>query len=166
VTASRLSSANVVTGRGFGLYDSKAPSATVADIEVNKKTGKILVKHVYSATSGNLVINPGLVQNQVVGAMVQMTGRTLTEQLTYTKTHVTGLDWVTYPIQRFKEHPNVTALVVQRRDLPPIGVGEPVSESIPAAIANAFFDATGVRVHDAPMTPGRVRAALKAASGR
>jgi len=90
VTASRLSDANVVTGRGFALYDSKSASGTIADVEVDKSTGKITVKHVYSATSGNLVISPGLVENQIVGAITQMTSRTLHEQLTYTKTNVTG----------------------------------------------------------------------------
>jgi CO/xanthine dehydrogenase Mo-binding subunit len=163
VPASNLSDAKVVTGRGFAAYDSKSASATVADVQVDKSSGKIVVEHVYSATSGNLVISPGLVENQIVGAIIQMTSRTLQEQLVYSKTNVTGLDWVTYPILRFKEHPRVTSVVVQHSDLPPIGVGEPVSDSIPAAIANAFFDATGVRIHDAPMTPGRVRAALEAA---
>jgi CO/xanthine dehydrogenase Mo-binding subunit len=66
---------------------------------------------------------------------------------------------------RFKDHPTITAIVVQEADLPPSGIGEPVGLIAAAAVANAFFDATGVRLHTAPYTPARVRAALKAAGG-
>jgi nicotinate dehydrogenase subunit B len=159
-----IDAAPVVSGRGFGVFDSVSPSATVADVEVNTKTGKLTVKHIFSAASGNLNINPGLVENQITGAAVQMTSRTVLEELRYSRSRVTSLDWVTYPILRFKDAPDVTPVVVQRIDQPPIGVGEPVSESIPAAIANAFFDATGVRMHTTPMTPPRVRGALEAAA--
>jgi len=77
---------------------------------------------------------------------------------------VTSQDWVTYPILRFKDTPLVTDVVVQRTDQPSLGSGEPVTCPLIGAIANAFFDATGVRMHEAPMTPGRVRATLKAAA--
>ena len=92
-----------------------------------------------------------------------ITSRTLVEQLSFSKTNVTSLDWATYPILRFKEAPKVTPIVVQRTDLQPGGVGEPVSMAATAAIANAVFDATGVRMRQAPFTPAKVRAALKAA---
>jgi CO/xanthine dehydrogenase Mo-binding subunit len=64
---------------------------------------------------------------------------------------------------RFKDHPKVSTAIVQRTDLAPTGSGEPPQAPIVAAIANAFFDATGVRIREAPMTPGRVRAVLAAA---
>ena len=70
---------------------------------------------------------------------------------------------MTYPILRFKDTPLVTDVVVQRTDQPSLGSGEPVTCPLIGAIANAFFDATGVRMHEAPMTLGRVRATLKAA---
>ncbi|HWE81908.1 MAG TPA: hypothetical protein VG265_09680, partial [Gaiellaceae bacterium] len=76
---------------------------------------------------------------------------------------VTSLDWISYPILRFKDSPNVTYKVVQRTDLVPTGSGEPPQAPMPAAIGNALFDATGVRVRTAPLTPARVRAALQAA---
>ena len=66
-------------------------------------------------------------------------------------------------MMRFKDAPKVTHTVTQRLDLPPTGAGEPPDAAIPAAIANAFFDATGVRIREAPLTPGRVRAVLRAA---
>jgi len=78
---------------------------------------------------------------------------------------VTSQDWVTYPILRFKDTPLVTDVVVQRTDQPSLGSGEPVTCPLIGAIANAFFDATGVRMHAAPMTLGRVRATLNAAAG-
>jgi CO/xanthine dehydrogenase Mo-binding subunit len=87
----------------------------------------------------------------------------LNEEVRFNTTRITSLDWVTYPVLRFKDHPKVTTIVVQRPDLPAAGVGEEGQASIGAAIANAFFDATGVRIREAPMTPARVRATLKAA---
>ena len=167
VAASNLSSANVVTGRGFAAYYdnqwTNSVAATVADVEVNKKTGKITAKHIYQGVSAGLIVSPGLVENQIVGAMVYIASRTLVEQIAFTKNHVTSLDWTTYPIMRFKDSPKVTPIVVQRTDLQPRGVGEPVSMAATAALANAFFDATGARVRQAPLTPGRVREVLKAA---
>jgi isoquinoline 1-oxidoreductase beta subunit len=70
---------------------------------------------------------------------------------------------VTYPLLRFKDSPTVTNVVVQRTDLQPTGSGEPPTAPAAAAIANAFFDSTGVRIHEAPITAGRVRATLKPA---
>jgi nicotinate dehydrogenase subunit B len=168
VAASNLSDANVVNGRGFAwFYDDASASAgtqaaAVADIEVNKKTGKIKVKHVYGGASSGLIVSPGLIENQISGAIVYITSRLLVEELRFTKTHVTSLDWVTYPILRFKDAPEVTPVVVQRTHLQPLGAGEPVTMAATGAIANAFFDATGVRVRQAPLTPSRVKAALRA----
>ena len=106
-------------------------------------------------------VNPGLVENQLVGGVTQITSRVLVEQMRFSRTNVVSTDFVTYPILRFKDAPMVTPIVVQRMDVQPEGVGEPTTIAAPAAIANAFFDATGVRIRQAPMTPGRVRAALK-----
>ena len=172
VTASNLSDANVVSGRGFAWSNADNPTsdaavATIADIEVNKKTGKITVKHVYAAASAGLAVYPGGIENQIVGGMVQTISRLLVEQYRYTPTKVTSLDFVSYPILRFKDAPKVTPIVVQWDTYAPTpfaaGVGEPVTVAAPAAVANAFFDATGVRMRTAPMTPARVRATLKAA---
>jgi CO/xanthine dehydrogenase Mo-binding subunit len=166
VMGSKLSDANVVAGRGVAwsnVYGANNPSAAVADITVNKKTGKITIKHVYQAFSAGLSVYPGGVENQMVGGMIQALSRLMVEQLRFNTTHQTSLDFVTYPILRFKDSPTVTTMVLQRNDLQPQGVGEPVAVVAPAAVANAFFDATGVRMRTAPLTPARVRAALKAA---
>jgi CO/xanthine dehydrogenase Mo-binding subunit len=168
VAASRLSDATVVSGRGVAWSDiyttaGQTKSAAVADVEVNKKTGKITVKHVYEAFTAGLSVNPGLVENQLVGGITQILSRLFTEQLRFSKTHITSGDFVTYPILRFKDHPGITPIVVQETDQPPSGVGEPVTLVAAAAVANAVFDATGVRLRTAPYTPARVRAALEAA---
>jgi nicotinate dehydrogenase subunit B len=156
---------DVVTGRGFGFgrHGTAAYAAAVADIEVNKKTGKITVKHIYLGMDAGLSVNPELVENQMSGAAIQGVSRALFEVVAFNKANVTSLDWVTYPILRFQDSPKVTLALVQRTDQLPLGVGEPMHTPPAPAIANAFFDATGVRIREAPMSPPRVRAVLKAA---
>jgi nicotinate dehydrogenase subunit B len=158
--ASQLSNADVVTGRGVA---SNGLNANLAEIEVNKKTGKITVTHIYGVQDNGLTINPGLVENQMSGSLIMGVSRALVEEVSFTRTRVTSLDWVSYPILRFKDHPSVTTIIVDRPDQPPSGAGEASQGPTPAAIANAFFDATGVRIRQAPMAPGRVRATLRAA---
>ena len=164
VSGSKLSKENIVTGRGIAnSHHGGAYAACVTDIEVNKKSGKILVTHIYAAQDSGFAVNPSLIYNQMIGNVIQGTSRALWEEVTFNKNNVTSIDWVTYPILRFKDHPKVTNVLVQRTDQPSLGSGEPVTCPLTGAIANAFFDATGVRMHECPMTPGRVRATLKAA---
>ena len=94
--------------------------------------------------------------------LIQATSRALIEEVQFTRTNVTSLDWKTYPVLRFADHPGVTPIVVQRLDERSTGAGEEVMGAAVGAIANAFFDATGARLREYPMTPDRVRAALKA----
>jgi CO/xanthine dehydrogenase Mo-binding subunit len=129
-------------------------------IEVNRRTGNIVAKRLFGALDAGLTVNPALVENQIVGMMVQATSRVLKEEVTFDKTGVTSLDWMSYPILRFAEHPEVAPVVVQRLDEPSTGAGEEVMGATAAAIANAFFDATGARLQQYPMTPPRVLAAL------
>jgi CO/xanthine dehydrogenase Mo-binding subunit len=96
------------------------------------------------------------------GQMVQSASRVLKEEVTFDRSHVTSLDWVSYPILRFAEHPEVVPVVVQRPEYQSTGAGEEVMGATAAAIANAFFDATGARLRQYPMTPERVRTALAA----
>ncbi len=164
VAASNLSSANVVTGRGIALGGfANSQAGVVVDITVNKKTGKITVDHAYTAqVAGLSVYLPGI-ENQLEGNLVMGASRALMEQVVFNKAQVTSLDWVTYPILRFVDSPKVSRLVVQRTDLVSTGSGEPPIVPMPAAVANAFFDATGVRLRSAPLTPAKVRASLEAA---
>jgi CO/xanthine dehydrogenase Mo-binding subunit len=164
VAGSKLSKENVVSGRGIAnSHHGGAYAATVADISVNKKTGKITVTHLYAAQDSGFTMNPDLIYNQMMGNLIQGTSRLMSEEVTFNKNQVTSIDWIGYPILRFRDHPKVTTVIVQRTDQPSLGSGEPPTCSVIGAVANAFFDATGVRLHEAPFTPGRVRATLKAA---
>lgn len=163
VMASSLSSDEIVRGRGVGLGTHHVSyGAAVADIEVNRRTGVIVATHLYGAMDCGLAVNPALVETQIIGQMVQSTSRVLKEEVRFDKRGVTSLDWESYPVLRFAEHPAVTPVVVQRLDEPSTGAGEEVMGATAAAIANAFFDATGARLRQYPMTPERVLAALAA----
>jgi CO/xanthine dehydrogenase Mo-binding subunit len=163
VMASSLSSAEVVRGRGIGLGTHHVSyGAAVADIEVNQRTGVIVATHLYGALDCGLAVNPALVETQIIGQMIQSASRVLKEEVLFDKRGVTSLDWESYPVMRFAEHPAVTPVVVQRIEEPSTGAGEEVMGATVAAIANAFFDATGARLRQHPMTPERVLAALAA----
>ncbi len=162
--ASKLSDAKIVTGRGIGVGTHLASyGAAVAEIEVNKETGKVLAKHLYGAIDAGQVVNPGNVEAQIGGQLVQTASRMFNEEVAFNTTNVTSLDWNTYPVLRFDECPQVTPVVVQRLTERSTGAGEEVMAAAAAAIANAFFDATGVRMEEYPLTPARVLAALKRA---
>jgi nicotinate dehydrogenase subunit B len=160
--ASSLSQAKIVTGRGIGMGTHLASyGAAVAEIEINKETGKVIAKHLYGAVDAGLVVNPGNVESQISGQLVQTASRMFHEEVTFSKTNVTSLDWASYPILRFEECPQVTPAVVQRLNERPSGAGEEVMAAAAGAIANAFFDATGKRVTEFPLTPKRVLAVLQ-----
>ena len=177
VAASNLEKDDVVNGRGIAMGQfGSSTTATVADIEVNKKTGKIVVKDIYCCQDSGLGVYLDGITNQAVGSLVQGASRALWEEVTFDKSNVTSLDWVSYPILRFKDSPRIHFKLLQRTDIPQTdgtsvaatgarstGSGEAPTTAVGAAIANAFFDATGVRIRQAPMTPARVRATLKAA---
>jgi CO/xanthine dehydrogenase Mo-binding subunit len=160
VSANGVSS-NIATGRGIGLGTHLTSyGAAVAEIEVNRETGKVSVKHMYGAIDAGLAVNPAFIENQISGQLVQTTSRMLYEEVTFNKTNVTSLDWNSYPILRFEECPQVTPVVVQRTDQKSTGAGEEVMAAAAGAIANAFFDATGIHMREFPLTPKRVLAAL------
>jgi nicotinate dehydrogenase subunit B len=163
LAASSLAKDEVVRGRGIGLGTHHVSyGAAVAEIEVNRRTGNIVATRLYGALDAGLIVNPALVENQIIGQMIQATSRTLKEEVTFDRNGVTSIDWVSYPVLRFAEHPHVTPVVVQRLEEPSTGAGEEVMGATAAAIANAFFDATGVRLRQYPMTPERVKAAVAA----
>ncbi|MEO5923589.1 MAG: molybdopterin cofactor-binding domain-containing protein [Bryobacteraceae bacterium] len=148
-------------GRGIGLGTHlQSWGAAVADVEVDRKTGKVRVTHMYGALDAGMVVNPGIVEAQITGQLVQTVSRLLLEEVKFNQQGVTTLDWNTYPVLRFEDCPEVTPVVVQRMNERSSGAGEETMAAGSAAIANAFFDATGVRMEDYPLTPARVLAAL------
>jgi nicotinate dehydrogenase subunit B len=160
--ASSLRAASrIVNGRGIGMGTHLASyGAAVAEIEVDRETGKVVAKHLYGAVDAGLVVNPGNVESQISGQLVQTASRMFKEEVTFSRTNVTSLDWASYPILRFEECPQVTPVVVQHLNEPSSGAGEEVMAAAAGAIANAFFDATGVRISEFPLTPKRVLMAL------
>jgi nicotinate dehydrogenase subunit B len=156
--------ARVVAGRGIGLGTHlQSWGGAVADIEVDRETGKVVAKHLYGAIDAGLVVNPDIVESQICGQLVQTCSRMFHEEVTFDTNGVTSLDWSSYPVLRFEECPEVTPVVVQRLNDRCYGAGEEVMAAAAGAIANAFFDATGVRMEQFPLTPPRVLAALKRA---
>jgi CO/xanthine dehydrogenase Mo-binding subunit len=157
--ASQLSNERIVTGRGIAIGTHLSSyAAAVAEIEVDLETGNIVARHLYGALDAGLAVNPEFVESQITGMLVQAASRMLKEEVMFDRTSVTSLDWNSYPILRFEECPNVTPIVIQRFDQPSSGGGEEVLGPAAAAIANALFDSTGIRLGQYPLTPERVLA--------
>jgi nicotinate dehydrogenase subunit B len=151
------------TGRGVAVANrEETMTAAVADVEVDRTSGKITVQRITLAQDCGLIVNPDGVKNQVEGNVIQGVSRTLLEEVKFDASGIKTLDWLSYPILRFPDIPEIDFVPVNRPDMPPLGSGEPSLVPVPAAIANAVFDAVGVRIREVPMTPQRVQAALKA----
>jgi CO/xanthine dehydrogenase Mo-binding subunit len=153
-------------GRGIAYIHYKHNESFVAvamEVEVDRASGAIRVLQVACAHDCGLMINPDAVRNQVEGNLLQALSRTLHERTTFDAQRVTSVDWASYPILRFAEVPPLKIDLIQRRDQPPLGAGEAASTPVPAALANAVFDATGARLTEVPFTPERVREAIRAA---
>jgi nicotinate dehydrogenase subunit B len=159
------SDSTTAKGRGVAMTRrSGGYAAAVADVEVNKSTGKVTVQRFTLAHDCGLIVNPDGVKNQVEGNIVQGISRALYEEVAFDGNGVTSLDWSSYPILKFPEVPEIDVVLINRKDVAPLGAGELSTVPIPAAIANAIFDATGARLRDVPFTPARVLAAMKAVS--
>ena len=156
-------------GVGYARYNhSKWPgfgaawAAWVADVEVNRRTGEVHVRRVVVGHDAGTLINPAGVQHQIHGNVVQTTSRALLEEVKFnSKTGtVANLEWGSYPILNFRDVPVIDIVTMPRQGESPLGAGE--SSSVPGtvAIANAIFDATGVRFRQPPFTPEVVLAGL------
>jgi CO/xanthine dehydrogenase Mo-binding subunit len=157
----------VVSGRGIAVGTHLASyGAAAADIQVDTQTGGVTITHLFGAIDAGLAVNPGNIENQISGQLIQTASRMLKEEVLFDTSRVTSLDWSTYPILRFEEAPAVTPIVVQRLEERSTGAGEEVMAAAAAAIANAFFDATGVQMQEYPLTPPRVLARLAQVRGR
>ena len=157
------SSAAVLTGRGIAYVHYKHTETLVAmgmEVAVERATGRIRVTRVVCAQDCGLMINPECVQSQLEGNIIQTLSRALHEEVVYDRDRVTTVDWATYPILTFPEVPALEFELIQRLDQPPLGAGEAASTPVAAALANAVFDATGVRLRTVPFRAERVKAAL------
>lgn len=157
---------DLLIGRGIAYAQrSGTVVAVIAEVEVTPATGRIRVPRFTVAHDCGLVINPRGLQQTIEGNVVQGLSRTLFEEVRFDHESVRSTDWASYPILEIGDTPDaVDVVLLDPTNAAPSGAGEPTLRSVPAAVANAFFDATGVRLRRAPFTPERVLAALKTVS--
>ncbi|WP_322025900.1 xanthine dehydrogenase family protein molybdopterin-binding subunit [Burkholderia sp. BCC1977] len=162
----------VVRGRGIAYaryVHSRFPgfgaawSAWIVDLSVDRVSGEIRIERVTVGQDTGTMINPDGVRHQIHGNVIQVLSRTLKERVRFADGKVASREWASYPILTFDEVPDVDVVLMPRQGEPPLGAGESASVPGPAAVANALFDATGVRFHAPPFTPETVRAALREA---
>jgi nicotinate dehydrogenase subunit B len=162
-TGARDRAGPILTGRGlsmarYGAGDSR--SALIVDVEVERASGTVRVTHAFMAFDCGLVINPDGLLNQLEGGLLQGLSRALHEQVRFDRKTVTSRNWADYPILRFAEIPEVKLELVPRPNLPWSSAGEAGTVATAAAMANAFFDATGRRARRLPLVPDYVRSIL------
>ena len=166
VGSAKPTGGETASGRGVAYvkYElARTYVGAVADVDVNRKTGDIRVKRFAVVQDCGQIINPDGVRNQIEGNIVQTVSRVLKEEVTFDRSRVTGVDWATYPILTFPEVPEIDIELIDRPAEKPWGVGEPAAAAVPSAVANAVFDAVGIRLRSTPFTPAKVRTALEGA---
>nr|WP_085935998.1 molybdopterin cofactor-binding domain-containing protein [Enhydrobacter aerosaccus] len=151
------------SGFGFARYKNLGAYCAIAlEITVDERTGRIAVRRAVAAVDSGEAISPDGIRNQVEGAIVQSLSWTTMEQVTLDTVHRTSFDWSAYPILRFPGVPeSVEVHVIDRPGEPFLGTGEAGQGPTAAALANAVSDAIGLRLRDMPLTPARIKAALR-----
>jgi len=164
-------SERILTGRGIAYaYRARTTVATIAEVEVDRETGRVWVKRMVCGHDCGLVINPDGLESTVQGNLLHGISRTLYEEVQFDGERVTSVDWHTHPTLTHTDTPEHIDVVIvngdpdpHRPDLLPYGAGEPSHRTVPAAIANAIHDATGVRMRRLPLRSERVLAELERA---
>jgi nicotinate dehydrogenase subunit B len=161
----------ILTGRGLAYsFRGQTVVAEIAEVEVNRRTGRVWVKRLVCAHDCGLVINPEALRRTIEGGMLHSISRALHEEVQFDTEKVTSVDWTSHPSLTHADTPEKIDVVLvngdpnpKRPDLPPYGAGETTCKPMIAAVANAIYDATGVRLRRVPFRAARVLAALKAA---
>jgi nicotinate dehydrogenase subunit B len=158
----RDQSGNKVSGRGIAYSQRNGTRvAIVAEVDIDRSSGKIFARKFTVAHDCGQIINPDGLVKCIEGNIVQGVSRTLWEEVTFDRKAVTSVDWLTYPILDITETPGeVNVVLINHPEIAPTGAGEPSIRPVAAAIANAIFDATGVRIRRVPFSPDRVKSAL------
>jgi len=151
-----------VSGRGIAYAQRNGTRvAMIAEVDIDRRNGKIWVRRFTVAHDCGQIINPDGVRMTVEGNVVHGISRTLWEEVKFDAKTVTSVDWLTYPILDITETPEqIDVVLIDHPEIAPSGAGEPSSRPVAAAIANAVFDATGVRIRRVPFSPDRVKSAL------
>ncbi len=150
------------SGRGIAYAQRNGTRcAIVAEVDIDRASGRIWARKFTVAHDCGQIINPDGLTHTIEGNIVQGVSRTLWEEVKFDSKNVTSVDWMTYPILDITETPEkIEVVLINHPELPPSGAGEPSIRPVAAAIANAIFDATGVRIRRVPFSPDRVKQAL------
>ena len=139
---------------GVRVIRDKGFIGIVAEVEIDRRSGKVWARKFTVAHDCGLIVNPDGLRRCIEGNVVQGTSRALSEEVAFDRARVTSTDWLSYPILDITEAPEAVDIVlINRPELPPAGAGESSIRPVAAALANAVFDATGVRLRRAPLTP-------------
>jgi CO/xanthine dehydrogenase Mo-binding subunit len=152
------------TGRGRGLacgIDAETYVALVADVRVDRATGRVQVERVVCAQDMGVVVNPDGARMQMEGCVAMGLGYVFSEEIRFEGGRILDANFDTYGLTRFSWVPRIDCAFVANDALPPKGGGEPAIINMGAVVANAIFDATGARIYRLPMTPERVLAAIR-----
>ena len=166
-----IGTGNLLSGRGIAYsFRNQTMIAEIAEVDVDRRTGRVWVKRLVCAHDCGLVINPEALRRTLEGAMLHSVSRALYEEVAFDSQKVTSVNWSSYPTLKHTDAPAAIDLVLvngdpnpNRPDLPHYGAGEAACKPTIAAVANAIYDATGVRLRRVPFRAERVLAALKAA---
>src|SRR5688572_18495326 len=149
-------------GKGIAFAERNGTAvAVVAQVEVDRKSGRVWARKLWVAHDCGLVINPQGLRHTIEGNVVHGLSRTLFEEVRFDRDSVKSIDWTSYPILEMQDAPEaIEVVLIDRPEIAPTGAGEPTIRVIPAAVANALFDATGVRVRTAPLDPEAIKSLL------
>jgi CO/xanthine dehydrogenase Mo-binding subunit len=156
--------AKAPSGKGYGIACTDYLGTyltTMAEVEVNKTNGEIRVERLVCAQDTGEVINPEGVRMQIEGCLTMGLGYCLTEEIRFKNGAVLDENFDTYEIPRFSWLPKIETVLVDNPEMAPQGCGEPAITSMGAVIANAVYDAVGIRMYTLPMTPARIREELQ-----
>jgi CO/xanthine dehydrogenase Mo-binding subunit len=152
-------------GRGRGIAfarykNSACYAAIVVDLSVDRESGRVRLERAVIAADAGQIVNPDSLSSQLEGSFLQAASMTLKEQVNFDQHGITSTDWHSYPVLRFPDMPKVETVLLDRPGEPYLGTGEAGPGPVPAAIANAIFDAVGIRLREIPFLPARVKAAM------
>jgi isoquinoline 1-oxidoreductase len=149
-------------GKGHGIgcgYEKGSHVATCAEVAVDRASGAVRVVRLVEAFECGAIVNPDGLRNQVVGAMIQGLGGALFEAVEFENGRIKNPHFASYRVPRFRDVPEIEAILIDRKDIPSAGAGETPIMTVAPAIGNAIFDATGVRLNSLPLVPNGLQRA-------